>query len=240
MTNDRDGARPAAGRPSGIPEANPYITAQREWDERFAFHAATAQRFFRIGLAGLFVGGVGLGFGIWAASRSEYVPYLVRVDDLGRTEALIQPETLEAWPATVIKRELQVFIERSRSIPADRAVLERNLWRLYRFMRTDSQAYRVLSETYQAEGTNPVVRWNQESVFVRVTAVSFAGGNSWRVEWSERTRARQTGETLSEDRYVGVLVLGPQAQVGREALEINPLGLMVENIDIQRVRTDAE
>ncbi|MDE2772173.1 MAG: VirB8/TrbF family protein [Gemmatimonadota bacterium] len=218
--------------------ANPYITAQREWDERFAFHAQTARRFFGIGLAGLVVGAVGLGFGIWAASQSEYVPYLVKVDDLGRTEALPQPATLGEWPTLVIKRELQTFIERSRSIPADRAILERNLWRLYRFMRTDSQAYRVLTDTFQAEPSNPMLRWERETVFVQVAAVSFAGGTSWRVEWTERTQARQTGETLSEDRYIGVLVLGPQASVGREDLEINPLGLMVENIDVQKAAPD--
>ncbi|MCY3875431.1 MAG: VirB8/TrbF family protein [Rhodobacteraceae bacterium] len=219
---------------------NPYMVAQREWDERFAFHAATAQRFFRLGLAGMVMGAVGLGFGIWAASQSEYVPYLVKVDDLGRAEALAQPTTISEWPTAVVKRELQRFIERARSIPADRAVLERNLWRLYRFMRTDSPAFRILSEAFQANGTNPMIRWNQETVFVRVTSVSYSGGSSWRVEWSERTSARLTGENLSEKRYVGILVLGDPVSVSREALEANPLGLMVNHIDIQRVRTDGE
>ena len=54
----------------------------------------------------------------------------------------------------------------------------------------------------------------------------------------ERVSARETGEILSEERYIAVLVLGPQASVGREELEANPLGLMIENIDIQKVRTD--
>ena len=59
----------SADTPKPGKDANPYIAAQRECDERFAFHTATAQRFFWMGLAGLLVGGVGLGFGIWAASQ---------------------------------------------------------------------------------------------------------------------------------------------------------------------------
>ena len=218
-----------------VGDRNPYLTAQREWDERFAFHAATAARMFRFGMAGLLVGAVGLGFGIWAASRSEYVPYLVKVDDLGRAEALAQPATLDEWPAAVIKRELQTFVERARSIPADREVLERNLHRLYRFMRTDSPAYRRLSDTFSAPATNPIVRWDAETVTVTVSSVTYAGGRSWRVEWAERTSTRETGDALATERFVATVVLGPQARVDSEALEINPLGLMIDNVDIQRV-----
>lgn len=228
-----------SARKSEIGGHNPYISAQREWDERFAFHATNAQRFFWLAIAGTLVGAVGLGFGIWAASQSEYVPYLVKVDDLGRAESLPQPRTIGEWPTNVMKRELQRFIERGRSIPADLAVLERNLRRLYGFLPTDSQAYRVLSDAYQSEETNPVVRWDRETVFVHVTSVSFAGGKSWRVEWTETVSDRNTGEFLSEDRFVGILVLGQQASAGREALVVNPLGLMIENIDIQRVRIHA-
>ena len=228
----------SADSPKPGKTTNPYIVAQREWDERFAFHAATAQRFFWMGLAGLLMGGVGLGFGIWAASQSEYVPYLVRVDDLGRAEALPQPATLEEWPTSVVKRELQTFVERARSIPADREILERNLHRLYRFMPTTSPAYHRLTEAYEAAETNPIARWDRETVTITVTSVTYAGGSSWRVEWDERVSARESGEVLTEERYIAVLVLGPQARVGREELEANPLGLMVENIDIQKVRTD--
>ena len=174
----------SADTPKTAEAANPYIVAQREWDERFAFHAATAQRFFWMGLAGLLVGGVGLGFGIWAASQSEYVPYLVRVDDLGRAEALPQPATIEEWPTSVVKRELQTFVERARSIPADRAILERNLHRLYRFMPASSPAYHRLTEAYGAAETNPVARWDRETVAITVTSVTYAGGSSWRVEWT--------------------------------------------------------
>ena len=189
-------------RKSEIGIQNPYIAAQREWDERFAFHAANAQRFFWLAIAGTLVGAVGLGFGIWAASQSEYVPYIVKVDDLGRAESLPQPRTVGEWPTSVVKRELQRFVERGRSIPADPAILERNLRRLYRFLPTDSQAYRILSDTYQNEETNPIVRWIRETVFVHVTSVSFAGGKSWRVEWTETVNDRNTGEFLSEDRFV--------------------------------------
>ena len=222
-----------------IAARNPYISAQREWDERFAFHAATAKRFFWLAIAGTMVGCVGLGFGIWSATQSEYVPYLVKVDDLGRAEALPQPRTIGEWPTNVVKRELQRFVERGRSIPADPAILERNLRRLYRFLPTDSQAFRVLSDTYRNEETNPIVRWDRETVFVDVTSVSFAGGTTWRVEWTETVKDRSTGEQVAEDRFVGVLVLGQQAVTGGEALEINPLGLMIDSIDIQRVRSHA-
>ena len=188
-------------------------------------------------IAGTLVGAVGLGFGIWAASQSEYVPYLVKVDDLGRAESLPQPRTIGEWPTNVVKRELQRFVERSRSIPADPAILERNLRRLYRFLPAESQAYRVLSDVYQNEETNPIVRWDRETVFVHVTSVSFAGGKSWRAEWTETVNDRMTGEFLSEDRFVGVLVSGAASNGGTRSARDQPLGLMIENIDIQRVRT---
>ena len=96
-------------------------------------------------------------------------------------------------------------------------------------MHASSPAYHSLTEAYEAA----------ETVTITVTSVTYDGGSSWRVEWDERVNARETGEVLSEEHYIAVLVLGPQASVGREELEINPLGLMVENIDIQKVRTDS-
>ena len=214
-------------------ETDPYARAARNWDSEMDIWKRQARFLSLIAMLGLAVGAVGVGFGVWAGVKSEYIPYLVAIDDLGRAEVLSSANFEGDVPEPVIKREIRTFIERARAIPADEEVLTRDLERLFTYVRNGSQVHSYLRRYYEAEDTNPYTRIQRQTVEVDATSVTYTGGQSWRIEWIETVRNRMTGEHLSEARMVAVVVLGDRAIVDPGSLNENPLGLIVEHIDIQ-------
>ena len=73
--------------PAGAAE-NPYLSARREWNERYGDYIARARNWRRAAFAALAVSLV-LAIGVaWQAAQSKVVPYVVEVDKLGDAVAV--------------------------------------------------------------------------------------------------------------------------------------------------------
>ena len=88
------------------------------------------ERWFRMAILMSLVATVCLGFGVWAAVRSEYVPYIVAVDDLGNIQPVQAPKVIENWPDAAVRRELADLVRDWRSITSDPVVLRQRYRRL--------------------------------------------------------------------------------------------------------------
>ena len=212
-----------------------YAQARRDWDERFAFHAQQAKRWQKMALAMLAVAICAIGFAVWAAVRSEYVPFIVAVDDLGRAEAVSAPIAVGDWPPAVVKRDLADFVLNFRGVPGDEAVLKANLRRMLHYMTQGDPADTAVREIGRSPTLSPFVLIKTQTIAVEIASVNFIGGNSWLVEWRETRRARGTGRILSVARFNGTFVLKRAARLSPEIITVNPLGIMVEHFDIQKL-----
>ena len=212
-----------------------YIAARLEWDDRFASQRKTVRVLAGITLVSLAIGFLGLGYGIWTGARTQYIPYIVQVDQLGRTEIAADPVRVNDWPAPVIKRELELFIQRYRTVSPDLSVVSKNHYALEKFLTSNSAASAKIRTHLSDPANDPIRRAASETVSVDIKSVNFVSGSSWRAEWVETSYARQSGRTRGAKRFVATLQIEFRAPKSREIVKDNPLGLFLVDLDVQEV-----
>ena len=193
------------------------------------------ERWFRVAILMSLVATVCAGFGIWAAVRSEYVPYIVAVDDLGRVQPVQAPKVIENWPDAAVRRELADLVRDWRSITSDPVVLRQRYRRLQYFLEENSAADHKVRQW--AIETRPLTRAETDTVDVAVTSVNFVGGSTWLVEWTENRRSRATGQIDETTRWRGSFVLRKRRITDPAWLTNNPFGMIIEDIDARRLDT---
>ena len=212
-----------------------YIAARLEWDDRFASQRKTVRALGAITILSLGIGALGLGYGILTGARTQYIPYIVQVDQLGRTEIAADPVRVGNWPAHVIKRELELFIQRYRTVSPDLSVVSQNHHALEKFLPSGSAAVEKIRNHMSQPANDPVKRAAVETVSVEIKSVNFVSGSSWRVEWVEAAYARQSGRARGAKRFVGIVQIEFRTPKSREILKDNPLGLFLVDLDVQEV-----
>ncbi|WP_298937206.1 VirB8/TrbF family protein [uncultured Ruegeria sp.] len=210
-----------------------YRRARQDWDERFAGHAQAARQWRMMAVFNGVLMTIGVGFGVWASAMSKHVPYIVAYDALGRAVATTEAKTVSDWPAPVVKRELGDFVSRWRSVPADIAVLRADLNRMFSYTVAGSAASQRIK--LQGRANSPFETIKTRTNAVEIITVLHERGSTWQVEWRETTRARSTGKTLGIGHYKGSFVLERAAELSPELISVNPLGIIVDHFDIQKL-----
>ena len=190
-------------------------------------------RWFRLALVMTFIAAGAVGFGIWAAVRSEYIPYIVAVDDLGEVQPVQTAKVISSWPDAAVRRELADLVRDWRAITSDEMVLRQQYRRLQYFLEQNSAADRKVRAWAQA--TEPLKTAASTTVEITVTSVNFAGGRTWLVEWSEIRRNRANGQVETTSRWRGSFVLGQRRITDPAWLTWNPFGMVIEDIDARRL-----
>ncbi len=212
---------------------DPYVMARRATEERQGALREDRDRWYRLALVMTLVACGAAGFGIWAAVRSEYVPFIVAVDDLGEVQPVQAPKVITGWPDAAVRRELAGLVRDWRAITSDEAILRQRYRRLQYFIEENSAADRkIKSWARQAE---PLKTAATTTVEVQVTSVNFAGGRTWLVEWREARRSRNTGHVEATSRWRGSFVLGQRRITDASYLNQNPFGMVLEDIDARRL-----
>jgi type IV secretory pathway TrbF-like protein len=76
---------------------SPYLSARREWNERYGDYIARARNWRWAAFAALAVSLV-LAIGVvWEAAQSKVVPYVVEVDKLGDAVPIAPHQRMCAW-----------------------------------------------------------------------------------------------------------------------------------------------
>src|SRR5580704_16705844 len=98
---------------------NPYLSARREWNERYGDYIARARSWRWAAFAALAVSLV-LAIGVvWQAAQSKVVPYVVEVDKLGDAIAVARADRAAPADVHVIKARLAAWIVDVRSVSSD-------------------------------------------------------------------------------------------------------------------------
>ena len=150
---------------------------------------------------------------------------MVEVDKLGEARE-VAPATADYRPTDPqIAFHLARFIENVRSIPADGIVLRQNWLRAYDFA-TDKGA--LFLNDY-ARANDPFAQLGKVQVSVEVSSVIRASNDSFRVAWTER---RYVDGALAETaRWSAILTIAVQTPRDPQALQKNPLGVFVANLN---------
>ncbi len=69
-----------------------YLAARAEWDDRFAGQRKTVRVLAGITFLALVLGSLGMGYGIYTGTHKQLIPFMVQVDELGRSELAPPPQ----------------------------------------------------------------------------------------------------------------------------------------------------
>jgi type IV secretion system protein VirB5 len=222
------------------PAQTPYHKAQQEWDRRMG--AATVQaanwRLIAFGLAGLlFFSTAG---NIYLGAQPKAVPHFVEIDKLGQPNYLgpLDSRALRAFTPTTASLHFHLtrFVADTREISSDAAVLKRNWLDAYKLVTPDgaNELNAYVKEHNPFDQLEKQVR-----VSVEVSAIVAISKDTWQVDWAETAwdeHGNQSGTTAWRGTFH--ILLRPADTA--EKLEVNPLGLFIDEFHWTRLSTIAD
>jgi type IV secretory pathway TrbF-like protein len=215
---------------------NPYLNARRTWNDHTGGLAQSRRLWQLVALLNSMVVLAAVGGLIAANSQSKFVPYVVKVSDLGQPVAVAPADRAQPVDSRVVQAQVANFIDSARSITADVTIERRNVFRVYAMLQQGDAATIKMSEWFSANP--PMTRAATQTVEVQVTSIIPQSPTTWQVDWVETVRDRSGQPTEPPIRMralVTVTARAPTSQTTEEMMRANPLGLYVSDYSWSKV-----
>src|ERR1700730_18268033 len=95
---------------------DPYLSARREWNERYGSYIARARNWRLAALGSISVSAILAGGVLWLGSQSKLVPFVVEVDKLGQAVAVQRADRATPADQRIVKAQLAAWIVDVRSV----------------------------------------------------------------------------------------------------------------------------
>src|ERR1700730_5182139 len=95
---------------------DPYLSARREWNERYGSYIARARNWRIAALGSISVSAILAGGVIWLGSQSKLVPFVVEVDKLGQAVGVQRADRATPADQRIVKAQLAAWIVDVRSV----------------------------------------------------------------------------------------------------------------------------
>ncbi len=211
---------------TAIPQT-PYVRARQEWDERFGDQIKSKNNwrlaaFIAMGTTFVCVTGmVAIGY------RSNTVPYVVALDDVGRAVPVIPAKQVAVKDVRLQEAVVARWITDLRTVVTD-AVAERRLVdEVYAQTGKNSPASATITEFYLK--SSPFDLLTKETVDASVESIVQQSSKTYEVAWTEVTRDLSGGLVATHRYRAFVSVVTQEVTDAKQAL-VNPLGLYVTNL----------
>jgi len=224
----------AAGPAEGT--ESPYLAARRTWNDHTGGLAQSRRLWQLVALLNSMIVLAAVGALAAANSQSKFVPYVVKVSDLGEPVAVAPADRAQPVDSRVVQAQVANFIDSARSITADVTLERRNVFRVYAMLQQGDAATIKMSEWFTANP--PMTRAATQTVEVQVTSTIPQTATTWQVDWVETVRDRSGQPTEPPIRMralVTVRVNAPTSQTTEEMVRANPLGLYVSDFSWSKV-----
>jgi len=216
---------------AAVETENPYLSARRAWNDHVGRLVAARTLWQVVALISLLIALCAVGGVVHLASRSQFIPFVVEVDDRGRVHALSRADQMPAASRAVIESQLESFITLSRRVTTDIALERAAIFALYAMLAPDDPATVKMTEHLNGDPTKtPFARAKNETVSTAITSILPQTATSWQVEWTETVFGRQ-GNTKAQVQWralVDVYESQPH-HTTEEALRDNPLGVYIRD-----------
>jgi type IV secretory pathway TrbF-like protein len=211
-----------------------YRKARQEWDNRMGSLVVQARNWRLATLGSLGIVLVALVGMIYLGAQPKAVPHIVTIDKLGAPAYLgpVGQSAREYHPTdAVLKYHLRRFIDETRTISSDAAVMKRNWLDAYTLI-TQSAANQLNSIVQQSD---PFKRMDSERISVAVLAIVQLSKDTWQADWKE-TSWDKGGADLGSTFWRGTFRLTLRLPDSEEQLANNPIGLFVEEFHWSKVQ----
>jgi len=219
---------------------NPYLTGQRLWNERYAIFVNSARTWRNIAIGAFAIAFIAVCGLVYIGSQSKMVPYYVKVDNNGNILSVAGSN--EKPENGVLNSQLRDWTIAHRSVVSDPEVQRGYLNKTYTFLRDGSPAKMGIDEWYTTGG-NPFERMASGTVTIQVESILNQSANTYQIEWTEIVQDKSgqrhkvfdlAGRELNGERF-RALVSIEFAEVDKSTLQLNPLGIIISNISIQKI-----
>jgi type IV secretion system protein VirB5 len=205
----------------------PYLRARQEWDERFGDQIKSRNNwrlaaFLSMATALVCVTGmVAIGY------RSNTVPYVVALDDVGRAVPVIPAKQVAVKDVRLQEAVVARWVTNLRTVIADAVAQRRLVDEVYAETGQNSPASATITEFYSKN--SPFDLLTKQTVDASVESIVQQSPKTYEVAWTEVTRDLN-GNLMASHRYRAfVSVVTQEVTDARQAL-VNPLGLYVTNL----------
>lgn len=208
-----------------------YLAGRQEWDDRYGGIVESRRQWRRVALCALACAAVlTVGF-VAVATQSRIVPYVVEVHGDSQRPLRVYPaDELQAGTPSLVRASLARWVQDLRGVSSDATAQRAAVERVYALLASGDPAQAAISEWYSANP--PFDRAAEATVAVEVSQVLLISGDTWRLEWVERPRARN-GLAAAPVRWTGTATV-ERGSVSEELLILNPVGLFVREFDWSR------
>ena len=216
------------------PLDTPYRRARQEWDARMGSAVVHARNWRLATFASMAAVFLATGGMIYLGRLPKAVPHIIEVDRLGA--ASYQGPVGQADyvpPDAVIAYHLRRFIEDTRTISSDLAVLKSNWLDAYTLLTP--RGARMLSSFVEKPENDPFRRAQDERVTVEFLSTVRVAGDTWQVDWRESSWDKNGAPMGGPVVWRAMLRTLTAAPKTAEAMRTNPIGLYIDELHWDKV-----
>ena len=199
---------------------NPYISARREWNERYGDYVAQAKNWRIAALLSGITAAVAVAGVVYIGAQSKFVPYVVAVDKHGSAVAAGIAERASAVDPRVVRALIGRFITDLRGVISDQQAEKAAIDRVYSMLPSGAASTTIISEQFKTN--SPFARAATETISVKAESILPISDKSWQVDFRETARS-PNGLLLSKKRYRATLIteLSPRHYKIQNELSVN-------------------
>jgi type IV secretion system protein TrbF len=206
---------------------SPYVRARQEWDERFGDQIKSKNNwrlmaFFSLATTFLCVTGM-----VATGYRSNTVPYVVALDEVGRAVPVIPAKQVAVKDVRLQAAVIARWLTDLRTVVTDAVAQRRLVDGVYAEIGQNSAASATVTEFYSKN--SPFDLLTKQTVDASVESIVQQSPRTYEVTWTEATRDL-VGELLATHRYRAFVSVTTQEVTDAKQALVNPLGLYVTNL----------
>jgi type IV secretion system protein VirB5 len=203
-------------------EANPYLNARREWDERYGDALSRAKNWRLAAFASLAIASVAVLGITYIGAQSKIKPFVVAIDKMGNPIAMAQPVTGGAINQRIVEAQVANWLWNARTVLSDPAAQKVLIGRVYDMLGSDAAGY--LNQYYSAHPPFGYV------ANVTITSVLPISRDTYQINWDETTV--QNGQPQPAQHWKANITTAQDVKLAEnpQIMLDNPLGLFIKNI----------
>lgn len=210
----------------------PYLNARQEWLERYGSYISRAAQWRMTAFIALILLGGSIMGNVIQANQVKAIPYIIEVDKLGKAAVTARADQAGAAPLRLIQAEIAACITDWRTVTADIELQKQMIQRLSYFVAGSAKG--VLKEWFTANNPYEIAK-SGKLVHVEIKSLPLpVSANSYRVEWTETTRAH-TGVALESHTYEATVSVQINPPASEAVLLRNPGGVYLTSLSASRV-----
>lgn len=164
---------------------SPFLSAKREWNERYGDSIAQARNWRLAAILALAIAAI-LAFGsMWLAAQVKFVPYVVEVDKLGQAVAVAPAQRAATPDQRIVEAQLAQWVTAARSVSSDSMAERAALTHVYGMIASSAKPY--LDQWYTQH--SPFDAGTRQTVSVTIVSVLAQSDKTYQIQWTENSRA---------------------------------------------------